>query len=360
MLIGQTNFVEDVAQKRSPSLRFAQENKQTLRSLYLPYHATPDQLNLAGLSLLGGVALVAEDVTIGGSATRRAYLTRQLPDAYPATVTFENPNGDVFEYCTSIPVCEPCGRPDPAGLDPKGRTNYGWYRFDCVYEALGYNLYVDNAVRNTSPVATTNPLGGSADGTIQARPDDGDCLAQGWSHCRWIIKRVKRAAVTRSYPLGYCTFVAKDGRPAEPMKEALVVTVARGNVDYHWMNVPRDAVPDAAIQKALGRVNLFGFDGWPEGTLLLEGVDYRYYRSATGNRVADVSYHMLFRPNYDTVSATYYGWNSSIRNVDGQLRYWPVSADGVSPNPNTDSPNMIFHYCYFQDLFRPPFPFTAF
>ena len=66
---------------------------------------------------------------------------------------------------------------------------------------------------------------------------------------------------------------------------------------HHMVDVL--AVPNLAILNGEGFLNDRPFDGWPRGTLFLEAVHKRYYRSAVGNRVVDLTFEMTAMPNID-------------------------------------------------------------
>ncbi len=348
-------FAEDEVIK-SPVRRWAPENSGLTRRLYLPGSGDADALDPAALALLGFPLIQTE--TVGG--VKRAWVHRQLPDFYPPTATDENPFGDEYLWATSIPACDPVSRAD--GVDGEGRSVRPWNLFTVLYEGRAENLFEDDDVLATGDYDAdlfVSPLAASALNAKPARPDEGDMLRIGWRRTRWVIKTVKPAARTVSLPQGLVQWQLVEGRgPAkEPVNQGMPYTQARLAIDYHWLCVPELAVPEDKIQLALNRVNQLQFDGRAAGTLLLADAGTKYYRTATGQRVADVSYHCLFLPNRDSVSGEYRGWNSSLRVVDGKVRCWPISGDGGAINPNTDSTNKIFQHVDFADLFRPPWPY---
>lgn len=350
-------FHEDSV-NRSPIVRYSSENAAVIRKLYLSHdRAKPDPLSEAALALCGGARIDTE--TFGG--VTRAWVTRQTPDFYPATPTFENPTGTPFLFVEGVPVGEPCSK--PSGVDDQGRTEYDWYRLTCNYETRGYNVKEDGDVlaTGTGPAVGVSPLAADVFDHV-ARPDEGDCLARGWKNSRWILKQVDRAARTVSLKQGVVQWQLVEGRgPAkEAINEGLPYSQARLSVNYTWVCVPEDAVPELAMQTALGRCNQFSFDKFPLGTLLLADAKARYYTSATGQRVADVAYHCIFLPNRDSLTGVFMGWNSWLRVVDGKVRCWPISGDGNTINPDdATATNKIVQHYDFSYLFRPPYPFLG-
>lgn len=358
MIINGIRFAED-ADNKSPTCRWAPENCSKTRRLLYPYDANPDNLEAAALALLGGTELVTE--TIAG--VERAWISRRLPHFYPAPPTYENPDAEEFLFCASIPLAEPCSAPE--GVDADGRSVYSWYRYSCVYETAGHNLYTDDDpdLLASGAYSGSSPLGAEpGPPAFPARPDEGDALRRGWANTRFITKSVKRASRTITLPQGMIKWQTLAERPVvggpESVSQGVPYLQARAMVDYVWLCVPLAAVPEQYIQGALNRLNLVTFDKWPVGTLLLSDYDLRLYRSSTGLRVADVHYHFMFMPNFDTVTRTFNGFNSAPRVVNGKVRFWPISGDGAIINPAIDSDNKVFQHTDFANLFRAPFPFS--
>lgn len=338
MIINGFEFFEDSGSRKSPVYRYSPENAQIQRGLYI-VDGTPARVSEAARALLGYQVVEEDD----GAAGVRRWISRELPAPYPAEVSPDNPAGDPYIYAQSIPVFEPCGR--PTDVDVGSRTAYNWYRAQTVWEALSYNCYEDSEQLATQgPLADQNPA-------QPARPDEGEYLRQGWSDVRFITKDVDHGAKTISMRQGLAKFEAAEGQAAQPIPEGIGISQSRILVNYTWHCVPLDGIPENQIRLSLNCVNDNEFDGYQTGTLLLSSAKIRLYRSALGQRLADVGYRMIYLPNYDKVNLAYRGWNSLFRVVANRFRYWYFSADGTLPFVGGD--NVIFRHVSFPALFRP-------
>lgn len=364
-------FAEDSTLNKSPTHRWAPENCAKTRRLYLPYDDDPRSLDVAALALTGYARVAYEDYVDDGGPRRRAWIERVLPDAYPATPTDENLLGEDFLYAASIPSCEPCAKPE--GVDEFGRSKYSFHRYTVNYETLSYNVLLDEDVLAQGDyyaVGQTTPLAGNT--TIapfwDAKPDEGDSLRRGWVNSRFVTKQVDPASRNQTLPQGLAQFVAMEGYPAGAVHAGLPMIEPRALVSYTWHCVPILAIPEDTILNYYGKVNVRTFDRHPPGTLLFEDARLRLYRTASGQRVADVTYRMIYKPNYDFPTKTYMGWNSSPRvvikdpgpPVVSEFRYWPASADGGAFTPFSVGPatgnNKLYQYADPGALFRPQWP----
>src|SRR5262249_19217404 len=145
-------------------------------------------------------------------------------------------------------------------------------------------------------------------GPLNGYPDEGDCLARGFSNTRYVSKRMGpkgKTLVIRQGLMGY-------GTGPTIIPEGLPIWVPGMDVIYRWENVPDAGVPWGAItlqegtvndfepwQKTLG-VNTGSFDGAPAGTLLYDHADPQPDRDAFGNRVWSIEYHFYYLPNVDS------------------------------------------------------------
>lgn len=334
MIINGFEFFENSGERKTPIYRWATENSQCQRSLYVKGNPLiPADLTAAALALLGCATVVDE-----GAGLR--WISRQTPAVMLAQETPDNPDGEGYLYCTSIPSAEPCSK--PTGLDASGTlSTYDWYRFNTVWESLPFDVREDDAVL-------------AADGPLAGLPDEGDQLRRGWAEARYVTKQVDPGAQTVSLKQGIMEYVRRDPAKKEPIPEGWPTTVARQVIRYTWHAVPLAGVPVAAIQRALNGINHTEFDGFSAATLMLADSKLRHYRSAFGQRVCDVSYTAIFKPNFDPVNGLYMGWPSILRVVDGQRRYWPTSCDGVLPtNDNLPAGRSPFLFVDFAALFRP-------
>jgi hypothetical protein len=344
-VINGIDFYENSGDRKSPVYRWATENSQVQRSLYVRGQPlTHADLTQASLALLG-CAYVSTDALGSAGATRR-WINRQTPAAFAASETPDNLESAPYLYCTSVPAAEPCSR--PAGMDAEGRTEYAWMRYQTVWETLPYDVKEDAAV-----LAQTGPLYGLIGAPDQ--PDEGDCLRRGWSLTRYVTKSVDHGAQTVSMRQGFMKYLRGAGEPvAQPIPVGWPMTVARLVITYVWHAVPLAGIPWAGIQAALNGVNKGAFDGYPTATLLFSDAKVRHYRSAFGQRIADVSYTMIYKPNKDPVTGLFMGWEAIIRVKDGKRRYWVFSCDGEQPDvSNLPEGRAAFQFVDFADLFRP-------
>lgn len=345
MNLNGKEFFENAGDRKTPVFRWAPEASQVQRSLYVNNNdgsqlAQEDLISYAEALL--GWARVQTDAQGPGGSTRR-WIERGSPAVYPTSSSTENPFATDWLYCRSVPAAEPCAA--PIGLDAgRSTTEYLWYRFHTVWETLDWDVKADDDV-----LAQEGPLAAGAD--IFARPDEGDALSRGWSGTRWITKQIQPASQVVSMRQGFVRYAlpVAGGVPGDPINEGWPMSVARIAVEYVWHHVPLDGVPFAGIQRCLNCINNAGFDNYPEWTMLLTDAKLRFYRSAFGQRVADVLYRFLYKPSRDPITGTYYGHNAILRVKGGQRRYWPVSTDGYDPLVF----NSIWEPVDMSQLFRP-------
>jgi hypothetical protein len=288
-----------------------------------------------------GYQIVVPAVDSAGHPVR--YLSRQTPMPYTALVTTANPLGDSYLYCTNIPRGEPLGK--PAGIDGgfndgPGVADYERYRLHAEFRTVPFDVHEDNEV-----IAATGPL--------QGFPDDGDAVKHGIY--RYVTKEVRPAGRFLVLRNGLAQY--SDGTK---IPEGYPVKEVMGEVIYTWHHVPAAAVPWLAIQRALGCVNvgsffgLFGntdsFDGFPQGTLLFNGLDPVRRKGWSGDVVYTIKYFFSFLPRlqYQGASPTYMGWNSAARTTAGAFDWVPVQLDGIGTTP--------YRYIDFAILFRPDQP----
>ena len=183
-------------------------------------------------------------------------------------------------------------------------------------------------------------------------PDEGYWLAQGNGRVggRYITRLDEPGGYAQTIPRGFMRY-ASGGQTTEGLMKVVPEIVRK----FTWHQVPRNGVPVQAIISSLGTVNNAPFDGWPVGTLLLDGVDPRRYRDPLLNRCLDLTYSMVGKPNFNRFGQAM-GHNSA-------LKYFPPSADGTVPgyvdydlicsddNGKGDPP---YRSTNFADLFRAP------
>lgn len=95
-------------------------------------------------------------------------------------------------------------------------------------------------------------------------------------------------------PLPGSTFKYVDGsNPVMPIPETPGKLFPSQEITYVWRRVP--GIPDSGIDECNGKVNEDTFDGYPEETLLLAGVEPRPYISSTRQPLYDISFKFLYR-----------------------------------------------------------------
>lgn len=343
MLINNYEFFESAGDRKSPVYRFANENAQVQRNLFLTAPELSYANILAAAQALVGYATVEEDFD-GPGGIKRRWISRSLPAAFACLPSPDNLGALSYLWCTSIASAEPASRPESVDGD-LSITNYDWYRLSTLWETRLDNLFEDDAV-----LADAGPLSPIA--TAIARPDEGDALRRGWEHTRFITRQVdagSRTVTARSIAF----WALQEGVVAQGLNEGIAIAESRATVRYVWLGVPYEGVPFATINGRYGYVNDAEFDGFAAGTLLNLNSRYRQYRSAFGQRLLDYSFEMMYQPHFDEPSGQYMGWNSALRVVNGQKRYWPLSADGTTPGPAAAAGVNLFPYTDFSAFFRP-------
>jgi hypothetical protein len=119
----------------------------------------------------------------------------------------------------------------------------------------------------------------------------------------------------------------------------------------HW---PRAAYPEAAIAKAVGRVNAATFDGkYPPGTLLYKGPANEVvpYIGPDGEWYLTIAHLFGYRPEVAAPSPgerTGGGWNNQLVTRSGAAVWRPLRVRGISGNTPMFAPGD------FDALFLPP------
>jgi hypothetical protein len=242
---------------------------------------------------------------------------------------------------------------DPSAIYQKARITLG-------LSTLTYDIAQDGDVLNQA-----GPLVGyPSDAVVQA---DKSCVLG-----RYITRWPKNADRQLTLPNGAMAFVGS-GSPGKPdliPGVGINKKVIASLVCYTWHQVPDQGLPRKAMQRAYGTVNQYPFDGYPKGTLRVDGIDPKPVVSALGDRTWDVQYSLRFEPNYDlqaTSNPTPRGHNAFLCNASAArpfnggtgLNYYYISSNGTdykSPNNVTNTPGTgvpLYPFFDFANLFRP-------
>ncbi len=256
-------------------------------------------------------------------------------------------------------------------------------------QALGYNIYGSSdgtgveayligsvmGAANTSFTSWWQPgsIGGlqglplidTTGSPLIGLPDEGWFLTYGTGAkgsryvTRW-SEASNRAQIIPTGIMNYDSYAAY-----RPVPEGLTRIQQAVSLRYTHHMVDVNCVPHLALLNTQGFLNDRPFDGWPRGTLLLEGVEPRYYRSGVGNRVVDLTYSMTALPNVDR-----YGYPQGHNAVFGYLggpgdtpflasSTYPRLADYVVLNSDGSglwAGTGLFGFANYTKLFRPDQP----
>jgi hypothetical protein len=193
------------------------------------------------------------------------YISRLTPAHHP---DFLDPKGNPFVFVTRIPKLEGLGFRDKTADDT---SQYEKARLTVVYETLTYEVLEDSEV-HTAGV-----------------PDESRLL-------RFVTVRVKPYAEFLTLPRGALKWVAT-GQPS--VNFGLPLLVPTFQVDITWHLVPLSNIPFINISDALGTINDAAFvtplGSFPAGTLLMLVPDINPVRSALGDRLYDIEYHLKYK-----------------------------------------------------------------
>ena len=146
------------------------------------------------------------------------------------------------------------------------------------------------------------PSANTTGSRLETLPDEGYYLAYGngvgGDGSRYVTRFSEAAYRWATIPQGMLTYYGYIKANPIPHNGLLRIQQAQ-SVRYTHHMVDVLAVPNLAILNGEGFLNDRPFDGWPRGTLFLEAVHKRYYRSAVGNRVVDLTFEMTAMPNID-------------------------------------------------------------
>lgn len=282
--------------------------------------------------VLGGPKNV---VTAGGDT----YITRQIPHEYPVDLT-TRPVGTAL-YASRISRVTGVGNPssgntyeDPTGVSGSRISVFEKARVTVQYEARPYIVLSDGAA-------------------IDATYGRNECSLR-----RFVTKQAVPNVEIRTMMMGAFKYVAS-GTPI--VETGSHKTFASYNLQITWHQVPDYAVPSlihnprlsspSYIDDCIGRVNNAAFNGYPVGTLLLLGVQFRPYQMAfpwLEVRCYDITYQIKY---FNPVSGAGHNHVYTTLATPG-VGWWEVTNSGASNSLYADNYS-IYNYYDFTKLFTP-------
>lgn len=328
----------------SPEATLLVDNSNARRMLYCKWDDWQDFARWAT-----GFPVCNTDPTL---VTQNRYIARVTPWAFPS---IQNSADNSFLWIQGMQRLEgvgPAGNDlglespnfDPSAIYQKARVTFG-------HSTLSYDIVPDEDCINAA-------------GPLQGLPSDAIVNADlSCTVVRYITRWPKNADRQLTIPNGAMAFINSGTPPIQIPGVGINKKVPAGLINYTWHGVPDAGLPRKAMQLAYGTVNRYPFDGYPKGTLRVDGIDPKPVISALGDRTWDVQYTLRFEPNFDLQSATNptpYGHNATIRNHPSLgLNYYYISSNGTDyPAPDNVTGGAgtgvpLFRYYDFANLFRP-------
>lgn len=261
------------------------------------------------------------------------YITRVTPMPYPSLPIDANPGANSVFYVSGISRTAPLGV--PGGIDPASfpvgtaGANYDRARMTVEFTTLPFQVKEDAQV-----IATGGPLVGL--------PDEGFALASGWQNTRYITRQIQPFVRLLKLPYG----LMKQAATGKLLKVGIPFREGGANITYTWYRVPVAGVNFTTIGGALQTINNATFDIAPANTLLFDSFATREYQGAFGERIMDVTMHMIYLPHTamnNPGKGTQRGWNWYLDVAGGILDYYEVqSTGGTSPFLSSDF-TLLFH-----------------
>jgi hypothetical protein len=271
------------------------------------------------------------------------YITRQIPHEYPVDLTVR-PVGTAL-YASRISRVVGVGVPtsgdtytDPTGVTGSRIAAFEKAKVTVQYEARPYIVLSDG-------------------GAIDATYGRNECSLR-----RFVTKQATPNVEIRTAPMGAYKYVAS-GTPI--VEVGSQKTFASYNLQITWHQVPDYAVPSlihnpflsspSYTDSCIGRVNNAAFNGYPVGTLLLLGVQFRPYQMAfpwREIRCYDITYLLkYFNPVsgvghnhvFTTLATPGVGWYEVTTTGATNLSGGSAFSDNVS----------IYNWYDFTKLFTP-------
>jgi hypothetical protein len=193
------------------------------------------------------------------------YVSRLTPAFHP---DFLDAMGNPWIYATRITKLEGIGFRDKTTDDT---AVYKTGRLTVVYESLTYEVKEDDEVQAAGV------------------PDESRLL-------RYVTILFKPYAEFLTLPVGFMRWITAD---KQPVNFGLPLLIPTWQIDFIWHLIPKTNLPLAKIADAQGTINNAAFvtplGTFPTGTLLLLNADLKPIRSALGDRLYDIHYHVKYK-----------------------------------------------------------------
>jgi hypothetical protein len=352
MLINGVEFAEYTTEdRRSPEDKKARDSQDRVRHLRQLGPCGPLEREGGAAAILGFAEKVTE--TVGGNS--RTYVRRTLPHCMDPSVLAQDWNDLSLPaglWASSIESCAPYTghvRPTNEGFGVNDST-------PVARDGLAYRVnYASFPYFHRYPQrATAGPLAPNATdfgaGDL-GRHDEGDALRRGWmTYSAFVSKRVEDATKTVTVPNGMVKYSEMEGQRSMACMTGWPYTLTRSRFRYRHIQVPVSAIPFLAIAACRGGVNRDQFDNIPPFCGLFDGFSFNVYCGGVGNRwYADLEFSVIVQYGTDRDAAgniTNRGWLGWPRVIDGAMRFWPISPDGLGLNT-------VYPLVDLADLFRP-------
>lgn len=319
--------------------------------------------------------------TSGSNGTGSATIRRQTPWAFPLLNNFNSTTAVAKRnmYCSKSNFI---GRYAPDGPLPKqmydGDANGNGTPYCARYLKAKFTLHYDTPLYD---IMTDQEFV-----LISDKLDEST-----WK--RYVTRLPKPQGETFSIDAGagafYYAGINNNGKGlpvAQTIKKILLST----NLAVTWHQIPESAVPfslyslvdptdmnNPAIDACIGRVNDRDFNGFPQGTLLLQAVDIKPIKSILNDRLYDIMYlFRYFRPQLEPYRSSLYpaGLNVTVGNnhvylpkqkIPASLQgthsagwYEALADKAVALSPGTNfaakTPGVnLYDFANFANLFRP-------
>jgi len=156
------------------------------------------------------------------------------------------------------------------------------------------------------------------------------------------------------------------GQGSYPVQQGLTKLVPSATLTWTWHFVPIEAIPSIDINpfynntewiaQTLGKVNDRFFAGYPAGTLLLTGVEYRPSVNALGFRIFDIIYTVKrFNPT-GSIGHQHIWQHTPPTATPSAAISWDwveVTTDGISNLANKAIGKSLFDWADYTKLFTP-------